>query len=63
MILLAFQVSLLALIVVSFLMVVSVPVVFASPNSWGNNKNVIFAGSLLWTLLLLTVGFLNYLVV
>jgi photosystem II PsbZ protein len=63
MILLAFQISLLSLIVVSFLMVVSVPVVFASPNSWENNRNFIFLGSLLWTILLLTVGFLNYLVV
>lgn len=63
MILFAFQISLLALIVFSFLLVVAVPVVFASPNSWDNNKNLILLGSAVWGILVLTVGSLNYLVV
>jgi photosystem II PsbZ protein len=63
MILFAFQISLLALIVFSFLLVVAVPVVFASPNSWDNNKNLILFGAGIWGILVLTVGGLNYLVV
>jgi len=63
MILLAFQISLLALIAFSFLLVIAVPVVFASPNSWDNNKNIILFGSAIWGFLVLVVGSLNYLVV
>jgi len=59
----AFQISLLALVVFSFLLVVAVPVVFASPNSWDNNKNLILSGAAIWGVLVLVVGSLNYLVV
>lgn len=59
----AFQISLLALVVFSFLLVVAVPVVFASPNSWDNNKNLILSGAAIWGILVLVVGSLNYLVV
>lgn len=63
MLILIFQVSILALILFSFLMVVSVPVVFASPNSWNENKNYILAGAASWTSLVLLVGILNYSVI
>lgn len=63
MLLLTFQVSLLALIALSFLLVVGVPVVFASPNGWNENKNYILLGSAAWAGLVFLVGTLNYLVI
>lgn len=63
MLLLTFQVSLLALIALSFLLVVGVPVVFASPNGWNENKNFILLGSAAWAGLVFLVGTLNYLVI
>nr|YP_009503386.1 photosystem II protein Z [Euglena clara]AXA45501.1 photosystem II protein Z [Euglena clara] len=63
MLLLTFQLSLLALVIFSFLMVVAVPVVFASNNGWDNNKNVLLFGAATWTILVLIVGTLNYLVI
>lgn len=63
MLLLTFQVSLLALIAFSFVMVVAVPVVFASPNGWTENKNFILLGSVVWVALVLLVGVLNSFVI
>jgi photosystem II PsbZ protein len=57
------QTALLALIVVSFALVVGVPVVFASPNGWTENKRVVFSGLSLWLLLVFTVGIFNSFVV
>lgn len=63
MLLLTFQASLLALIAFSFVMVVAVPVIFASPNGWSDNKNFILLGSAAWVALVLTVGVLNSFVI
>lgn len=63
MLLLTFQASLLALIAFSFVMVVAVPVVFASPNGWNENKSFILLGSAAWVLLVLLVGILNSFVI
>ena len=60
---LLFQITLFALIAVSFLLVVGVPVVFASPNGWTENKRVVFSGLGLWILLVFAVGVLNSFVV
>ena len=60
---LLFQITLFALIAVSFLLVVGVPVVFASPNGWTENKRVVFSGLGLWILLVFAVGILNSFVV
>ena len=57
------QTALLALILVSFALVVGVPVVFASPNGWTENKRVVFSGLSLWLLLVFTVGIFNSFVV
>jgi len=57
------QISLLALIAVSFALVVGVPVVFATPNGWSENKGVVFSGLSLWILLVFTVGICNSFVV
>ena len=40
----AFQLAVFALIVTSSVLVISVPLVFASPDGWSNNKNVVFSG-------------------
>lgn len=63
MLLLSFQISLLALIAFSFLLVVAVPVVFASPNGWNENKNFVLLGAAAWSFLVLLVGSLNSFVI
>ncbi len=60
---LIFQFTLLALIALSFLLVVGVPVVFASPEGWTENKRTVFSGLGLWILLVFAVGILNSFVV
>jgi len=57
------QFALLALIVVSFSLVVGVPVIFASPNGWTENKRFVFSGLSLWFLLVFAVGIFNSFVV
>jgi len=58
-----FQLALIALVFVSFVMVVGVPVAYASPQNWDQSKRLLFVGSGLWLVLVLLVGGLNYLVV
>lgn len=60
---LGFQLALSALILLSFLMVIFVPVVFASPDGLTNNKNYILLSVIAWSVLVLTVGVLNFFVV
>lgn len=60
---LIFQVSLLALILLSFLLVIAVPVVFASPNGWNENKNYLVLTTGIWVTLVLVVGALNSFVI
>ena len=58
-----FQLALAALVILSFVMVVAVPVAYATPQNWDQNKRLLFLGSGLWVLLVLVVGGLNYFVV
>ncbi|MEM6520855.1 MAG: photosystem II reaction center protein PsbZ [Cyanobacteria bacterium P01_D01_bin.71] len=58
-----FQFALLALVLLSFVMVVGVPVAYASPQNWEQSKRLILLGSLVWGILVIVVGSLNYLVV
>lgn len=58
-----FQLTLAALVILSFIMVVAVPVAYASPQNWQQSKSLIFLGSGLWVVLVLAVGALNFLVV
>ena len=60
---LLFQLTLFAFISLSFLLVVGVPVVFASPEGWTENKTAVFSGLGLWVLLVFLVGVLNSFVV
>jgi photosystem II PsbZ protein len=55
----AFQLSVFALILVSFLLVVGVPVVLASPEGWSVSKNTVFSGVSLWIGLVFLVGIFN----
>jgi photosystem II PsbZ protein len=57
------QLALLALILVSFSLVVGVPVIFASPNGWTENKRIVFSGLSIWILLVFVVGICNSFVV
>lgn len=58
-----FQLALLALVLFSFIMVVGVPVAYASPQNWDTSKRLLYLGSGIWIALVLTVGVLNYLVI
>jgi photosystem II PsbZ protein len=58
-----FQISLAALVALSFVMVVAVPVAYASPQNWNQSKRLIFLGSGVWAALVILVGVLNFLVV
>jgi len=63
MISLVFQVLLAALVFWSFVMVVGVPVAYASPQNWEQSKGFLWIGSGLWVVLVVAVGVLNFLVV
>jgi photosystem II PsbZ protein len=58
-----FQIALAALVALSFVMVVGVPVAYASPQNWTQSKSLIFLGSGVWAALVILVGVLNFLVV
>nr|WCF05455.1 photosystem II subunit Z [Cuscuta chinensis] len=58
----AFQLVVFVLIVTSFILLISVPVVFASPEGWSSKKNVVFSGVALWVGLLFLVAVLNSLI-
>jgi len=57
--LLFFQLALFAFIALSFLLVIGVPVVFASPQGWTTSRSYVFSGLSAWFLLLFVVGLLN----
>ena len=58
-----FQLSLAALVLLSFVMVIGVPVAYASPQYWDQSKRLLSLGSGIWIALVLVVGALNFLVV
>jgi photosystem II PsbZ protein len=60
---LIFQLALFALITLSFLLVIGVPVIFASPDGWASSKGTIFTGLAMWMLLVFVVGVLNSFVI
>ncbi|PSO49736.1 MAG: photosystem II reaction center protein Z [Cyanobacteria bacterium SW_9_44_58] len=58
-----FQLALGALVFLSFIMVIGVPVAYATPQNWEQSKRLIFVGSGAWVLLVVAVGILNFFVV
>ncbi|NEP62987.1 MAG: photosystem II reaction center protein PsbZ [Symploca sp. SIO2G7] len=57
-----FQLLLFVLVVWSFVMVIGVPVAYASPKNWEQSKRLVFLGSIIWAVLVIAVGSLNYLI-
>lgn len=58
-----FQLLLTALVFFSFVMIVYVPVAYASPQNWEQSKSLLYLGSGLWLILVIAVAVLNFLVV
>jgi photosystem II PsbZ protein len=58
-----FQLSLTALVLFSFVMIVGVPVAYASPQNWEQSKSLLYLGSIVWVVLVIAVAILNYFVV
>jgi photosystem II PsbZ protein len=58
-----FDLALFALVLLSFVMIVGVPVAYAAPQNWDRSKNLLFLGSGAWAALVVLVGVLNFLVV
>ena len=58
-----FQIALYSLVLLSFGLVVGVPVAYASPQNWDQSKNLLYLGAGVWALLVIAVGALNFLVV
>jgi len=60
---LVFQLLLAVFVLYSFVMVVAVPVAYASPSNWGQAKPLLFVGSVVWVAMVLVIGVLNSFVV
>ncbi|OUL24746.1 photosystem II reaction center protein PsbZ [Nostoc sp. 106C] len=58
-----FQISLLALVLLSFVLVIGVPVAYATPQNWVESKKLLWLGSGVWIALVFLVGLLNFFVV
>ncbi len=58
-----FQLLLTALVFFSFVMVVYVPVAYASPQNWEQSKSLLYIGSAIWLGLVVAVAVLNFVVV
>jgi photosystem II PsbZ protein len=58
-----FQLALFALVLLSFVLVVGVPVAYASPQNWNQSKSLLYLGSGIWIALVLLVAVLNSFVV
>lgn len=58
-----FQIALVALVALSFAMVIGVPVAYATPQNWNESKRLLWIGSIAWFALVFLVGGLNFLVV
>jgi photosystem II PsbZ protein len=57
-----FQLALVALVALSFVMVIGVPVAYATPQNWNESKRLLWVGSIAWFALVFLVGGLNFLV-
>jgi photosystem II PsbZ protein len=60
---LVFQLLVLALVILSFVMVVAVPVVLATPGEWQRYQRLIYLGAGVWALLVVLIGLMDVLVV
>jgi photosystem II PsbZ protein len=53
------QVFVFFLIVVSFTMVVGVPVILATPGEWEKSQKIVWTGSGIWSALVILIGIFN----
>jgi photosystem II PsbZ protein len=58
-----FQAALVSLVLMSFVLVVGVPVAYATPQNWVESKKLLWLGSGVWIALVVLVGVLNFFVV
>jgi photosystem II PsbZ protein len=58
-----FQIALIALVLFSFVMVIGVPVAYASPQNWDQSKPLLYLGSGIWVILVVLVAVLNFFVI
>ncbi|WP_375497661.1 photosystem II reaction center protein PsbZ [uncultured Nostoc sp.] len=58
-----FQFALISLVLLSFVLVVGVPVAYATPQNWVESKKLLWLGSGVWIGLVFLVGLLNFFVV
>ncbi|MBD2528617.1 photosystem II reaction center protein PsbZ [Nostoc flagelliforme FACHB-838] len=58
-----FQFALISLVLLSFVLVVGVPVAYATPQNWVESKKLLWVGSIAWIGLVFLVGLLNFFVV
>jgi photosystem II PsbZ protein len=57
-----FQLVLAFFVILSFILVVAVPVALASPQNWDQSKRLILSTSGVWAGLVIVLGVLNFLV-
>ena len=58
-----FQLILAFFVLYSFVLVIGVPVAYASPSLWNQSKPLLFVGSALWLILVIVIGVLNSFVI
>lgn len=58
-----FSIILTALVLFSFVMIVGVPVAYASPQNWEQSKSLLYLGSAIWVILVIVTAILNFFVV
>ena len=51
------------IVILSTLLVIGIPVIFASPRQWEEFKNLIYTGAGIWAGLVLITGLLNSFIV
>ena len=53
------QVFVFLLVIVSFGMIVAVPVILATPGEWEKNQGIVWSGAGIWSALVILTGIFN----
>ena len=53
------QVFVILLIIISFTLLIGVPVILATPGEWETSQNIIWSGAGLWSALVILTGIFN----
>ena len=61
--LIIFQLAIVALVFLSFALIIGVPVAYATPQNWNEYRRLLWIGSIAWIGLVFLIGGLNFLVV